>query len=212
MPSKLGVYNETLRLLGQRKLASLSDGRDHRFFLDDAYDDATAYCLEQGFWNHAMRSVSIEASVSITPDFGYTYAFERPDDFVRTWIISPNSDLNLWVMPLQDEGSVWFANVNPIYVRYVCNDVLYGMNVGAWPSTFAHYVSCRLALMVCPTFPSYSDEKRDTLLKAEKRARIDARSKDAMAEPPQFPPRGSWVQSRTGHSRAQLADPNRTIP
>lgn len=213
MATKLGVFNESLRLLGERRLSSLSESRDHRLHLDDAYDKACLYCLEQGYWNFGMRSVEITSSASITPEFGFSYAFTRPSDWVRTYIVSPNSDLNLWISPFNDEAAYWYANQSTIWARFVSSSASYGLNLGNWPETFAYYVACRLAVMTCPSISSGSAEKMDMLAKAEKRALRDARAKDALGEPPRYPPQGTWTRSRsTMLSTAQLADPNRTIP
>ena len=197
MATKLAVYNEALRLLGERRLTGLTEARDARYHLDDVYGTATLYCLEQGYWNHAMRAVSMTASLSIEPEFGFSDAFERPSDWVRTYIISPTSDLQQWVSPFNDEAAVWYANTAPLYAKYVSSDSAYGMNLGNWPETFAFYVAARLALMTCPTISSGSAEKLETVMKIEKKARLDARSKDAMGEPPAFPPAGTWSQSRS---------------
>jgi hypothetical protein len=211
MATKLALYNEALRLLGERRLASVTEARDHRYHLDDAYETATAYCLEQGFWNHAMRAAQVDASGSITPEFGFRYAFERPTDWVRSYIISPTADLLTWLDPFNDEAAVWWANQDPIWAKWVSNDSAYGMNLGNWPQSYAFYVAARLALMAGPSIGA-SDEKIGKVEKAEKRARLDARTKDAMAEPPRYPPQGSWVRARFGRSNASFADPNRTIP
>jgi hypothetical protein len=197
MATKIAVYNEALRILGERRLSGLTEARDPRYHLDDAYATATLYCLEQGYWNHAMRSVEMDSSVSITPEFGYSYAFERPTDWLRTYILSASPNLDLWVAPLNDEAAVWYCDVDPLYAKYVSSDASYGMNLGNWPETFAFYVAARLALMTCPSISSGSADKLETVMKIEKKARLDARSKDAMGEPPAFPPAGTWSQSRS---------------
>jgi hypothetical protein len=197
MATKLAVYNEALRLMGEERLSGLTEARAARYHLDDAYETAAKYCLEQGFWNHGMRAVEMDASGSITPAFGFAYAFERPTDWVRTYIISPTELLEIWAQPLNDEAAVWFANFDTLYAKYVSNDVTYGMNLGNWPESFAHYVACRLARMTCGVISSTSADKLDELKKDEKRARLDARSKDAMAEPPMRAPHDTWVRSRS---------------
>jgi hypothetical protein len=35
-----------------------------------------------------MRSVAVDSSVSLTPSFGFSYAFEKPTDWVRTNVMS----------------------------------------------------------------------------------------------------------------------------
>ena len=46
MTDKLTVYNETLGLLGERKLASLTEQREPRRVLDGFWDQTVAYCLD----------------------------------------------------------------------------------------------------------------------------------------------------------------------
>lgn len=197
MTTKLAVYNEALRLMGEGRLASITEARAARYHLDDAYATGVTYCLEQGFWNFAMRAVQIDHSVVITPRFGFAYAFERPTDWVRTWIASPTEQLDLWPGRFNDEATIWYADVDPLYAKYVSSDVGYGLNLAAWPETFAHFVACRLARMTCGVISSTSADKLDELKKDEKKAKLDARSKDAMAEPPTRMPQGSWVNSRS---------------
>lgn len=196
MASKIGLYNGALLILGERKISSLSEAREPRRALDDAYDNVTAYCLEQGFWNWAMRAVQIDSSASVTPTFGYSYAFTKPTDYIRMYRQSAYETLEPPLLEIVDEPNYWYANCDPLYVKYVSNSTAYGMDLSLWPETFAEYVSLRMALKTCKritgSFPNAE------LIAAEKKSRVDARGKDAMNEPPGFPPRGSWVRSRGG--------------
>ena len=192
----IDVYNEALRLLGERRLTSTSEARDARYHLDDAYGRAKLYCLEQGLWNFAMRSAQLDASDSVEPSFGYRYAFTKPSDWVRTYVISASEELQPPLLRYNDESGYWYADVDPLYIKYVSNDTSYGLDLTLWPETYAYYVSCRLAVMAGPSICTLSETKTDELLGKEKRARVDARSKDAMNEPPAFPPSGSWASAR----------------
>lgn len=203
MSTKLELYNEALGLLGERRLTSLTEARDHRYHLDDAYAKALEYCLEQGYWNFAMRTVTITPSSSITVAFGYTRAYEKPTDWVRSYILSASPSLDPPLLDRQyvDEADIWYADCNPLYVKYVSNDATtYGAVLANWPETYAFYVACRLARMICPIVSSGSADKIEQAEEREKKARLDARNKDAMNEPTKFPPRGSWSQSRMGRS------------
>ena len=45
--TKLSLYNDTLQLLGERRLASDTEDREPRYDLDSLYDNgAVDYCLE----------------------------------------------------------------------------------------------------------------------------------------------------------------------
>jgi hypothetical protein len=194
--SKLGLYNDALLILGERKLASLAEAREPRRALDDAYDSAVSYCLERGFWNFAMRAIQADSSASVTPTFGFNYAFAKPSDFVRLHSFGGTETFDPPLMTIVDEPNYWYANVDPLYVRYVSNDTAYGLDLSLWSETFADYVANRLAVKTCKRITGKSPD--DTMKADEKRALAVAKSKDAMDEPPGFPPRGSWVNSRLG--------------
>lgn len=196
MASKLGLYNDALLILGERKLASLAEAREPRRALDDAYDSAVGYCLERGFWNHAMRAIQADSSASVTPTFGFNYAFAKPSDFVRLHSFGATETFDPPLMTIVDEPNYWYANVDPLYVRYVSNDTAYGMDLSLWSETFADYVANRLAVKTCKRITGKSPD--DGMKADEKKALAVAKSKDAMDEPPGFPPRGSWVNSRLG--------------
>jgi hypothetical protein len=194
--SKLATYNSALLILGERKIASLAEAREPRRALDDAWDDAVAYCLEQGYWNFAMRSIQSDSSASVTPTFGYTYAFSKPSDFVKLYAFGSTGTFDPPLLDVVDEAGYWYANVDPLYVKFVSNDTAYGLDLSQWSESFTDYLANRLAIKTCKritgAFPS------DDLRREETKARAMALSKDAMDEPPKFPPRGTWVTSRLG--------------
>lgn len=192
---KLSIYNRTLRMLGQRKLANLAENVESRLVLDDLWTDEVQYCLEQGFWHHAMTTAELHSTG--TPAFGQPYAMAKPSDFVRLYYLSPYEDAQAPLFRFVDEGGYWFTDVDPVYARYVSNASDKGFDPAQWPATFAEYVVCRLAVKACLGITS-SAEKLQGLQGMEKRARTDARSKDAMKEGPKFPPEGSWARSRRG--------------
>ena len=87
---QLKIYNAALGHLGERKIASLTENREPRRVLDDFYNDVVQYCLERGTWEFAARNVQIDASTSSSPPFGFTNAFVKPTDWVRTVLLSAN--------------------------------------------------------------------------------------------------------------------------
>lgn len=195
MASKLGIYNSALLHLDERKLASLAEAREPRRALDDAWDAVTAYCLEQAFWNFAMRTVQMDSSASVDPAFGYEYAFTKPTDWVRTYRISSEAEMKESLDEFNDEAGYWYSNVDPMWAKYVSSDAAYGMDLSLWPETYSEYVALRLAVRTCKRITGSSSEL-DRLKVDEKRAKRDAMSKDAMNEGAIVPPSGTWVRSR----------------
>src|SRR5260221_1483015 len=85
MTDQHSLYNGALRVLGQRKLAALTEESEPRHLLDDVWGEgAVDACLEEGLWNFAIRTARLDYSPSIEPDFGFSRAFDKPTDWIRT--------------------------------------------------------------------------------------------------------------------------------
>ena len=202
MATKLAVFNGALRLLKERKLDTVTDVEFKRYELDEEYDAAIAYMLEMGLWNFAMRTVAIDEDVSVDPAFGYNYAFEKPSDWVRTSIVSPNPRLfpRMGANEYIDETGYWSANTTPIYVSYVSNGASYGLNLSAWPATFTRAVEFELAYRVAPTLTSMTDKDSERLELRKHRALKNAQSKDALNQAPTERQPGRLVMARRGNN------------
>lgn len=198
--TQLALYNEALRLIGERRLASLSENREPRRVLDDVWTDgAREYCLEQGQWNFAMRAVKITKSATI-PAFGYKNAFDKPSDFIRTAGVAEDEYFNVPLTRMLEEVGFWFADIDPIYVRYISSSASYGLDLTRWPKTFAKYVAAFLASEVVFTLTQSTDKQRYILSILQQRL-TDARSKDALNDATAFMPQGAWTASRRSGAR-----------
>jgi hypothetical protein len=199
MASQLTLYNNALLILGERALQSLSEARESRRLLDTVWSrPAIDRCLQQGQWQFAMRSVEITRSPSITPSFGYQYGFDRPSDLIRSCAVCQDGHFNVPLLQYMVEGSYWYADLDPIYVRYVSNDVQFGGDLSLWPANFAAYVEAYLAEAIVTRLTQDENEwKRVRAVLS--RALTEAKSTDAMEQATKFAPQGSWVQSRRGN-------------
>ncbi len=196
--TRLQLYNGALRELGETRLASLTENREPRRALDDFYDQAVNYCLEAGQWNFALRSVEFTANEDIEAEFGYTYTFDKPSDWIRTAALTSDEHGRLTLLQYQDESQYWFADINPIYVRYVSNDESFGLDLGAWPSRFTRFVELYLAYLACERLTQNATKRRE-LAADLKAAKKEALNSDAMNDAgPRFSPPGRVVRSRMG--------------
>jgi hypothetical protein len=204
MATRLGVYNEALRLLGERQLASLTEDREARRLLDAAWDaNAHDSWLEQSDWNFAMRAVKIGNDASYEAQWGPANAYQHPDDMDRPSGVYQDELMKIPLRDYLDEGQYWFSDVsNAIYVQYVSNGASYGGDLGLWPASFAKYVAAFLAVEVAPVLKNDVDVEALTRM-FEKRER-EARSKDGLKSPSKPLPTGNWKASRLvgGRSRA----------
>lgn len=213
MATKLNLYNGALRLLGERKLNTIDEDRKPRHLLDDVWDDGLIdTVLEQGFWNFAVRAVKLDKSITAIPAFGHTNAFDKPNDWVRTVGICNDEFFKSPLLDYIEETGFWFAEIDPIYVRYVSNDAAYGSDFNRWPETFTRYVEAYLASEIAYVL-TQSDTKLRVVLGLTHQRMIDARSKDAMNEATAFPPPGSWTLARGGTrgSRRDRGNRNKLI-
>lgn len=197
MADKLLLYNRALAHLKEERLASLTERRGPRFKLDDQWDDAVAYCLEKGFWKFATRSVMLNADASASPAFGYRFAYTKPDDWVRTIQIATDDRFNGLLSQYNEENGYWYCDWDVIFLRYISDHADFGMDLSLWPQSFNELIALRLAGQAGPGI-SNDKELVAFIRKEEKAYRVDAQSLDAMGDPPQRPPAGSWVRGRRG--------------
>jgi len=202
---QLAFYNSALLELGERMLTETED-REPRRVLDHIWNTgAVKYCLEQGQWKFAMRTVRLEFDPAISPEFGFRYAFPKPDDYVRTAGISGNEYFR---PPMDDtdyndaDGGKWYANLSQIYVRYVSNSEEYGLDYSRWPETFKRYFEGYLALRYVKRLTN-GDEKALQQEKKVIRLLADARSKDALNGGTGKPGGGSWNSARNNGGKIE---------
>lgn len=202
MATQLSLYNGALRLLGERKLASLSENREPRRLLDAVWDNgategAVKHCLQLGQWTFAMRTAMVDYSPSVEPTFGYRRAFDQPSDMVKLSALCSDEYFKQPLLEYADERQYWYADLDTIYVRYVSNGADYGADFSLWPESFTKVVEAYLAVEICENL-TQSETKLDSVEKKFSTALKSARSLDAMNKPTAFMPVGSWAGSRSG--------------
>lgn len=201
MTSKLALYNAALREIGSDRIAALTTQAERRYVLDDVYDGVIEQCLEAGQWKFAIRSAEIPASTTVTPAFGYAYAFSKPSDLIRLTAISASEQLEPSLENYRDETGYWYADVDTLYTAYVSSDPTYGLDLSFWTPSFIRFVELSLAERICLRL-TQSDTKHDIVKKDLKVARKNARSLTAQAGPNKAPDsEGSWLEARFGSNR-----------
>lgn len=196
MTTKLKLYNAALVIAGEREIASLTEDREPRRVLDAIWDDGGVdYCLEQGQWKFAMRTVRLDYDPDISPEFGYQYAFAKPSDWVVTSAQSLDEYFNTPLTQVVDENGYWYCDNQELYVRYVSNGTSYGQDLTIWPTLFADYAAHHFAKKLVYRLTADKD-RREQIKGEEKVALMEAKNHDSMADPTKFPPQGSWTGAR----------------
>lgn len=203
MADKLSSYNLALHHLKTRRLSSLADRVEARRALDDFWDHVTQLCLEEAQWNFMMRTIQQDASVDVVPAFGWKYAFPKPNDWLRTTMVSTVETFIPPLIDYYDETGYWYANFTPLYVQYQSSDTQYGLNLGAWSAAFTDYQALALAEQACAKITGSNELLGGPMgISARlRKARIKAKSNDAMNEGSREMPTGTWARSRRGFLR-----------
>ena len=196
IPTQLSLYNQALRLVGETKLASLTANRPERYALDSIWDeDPIKQMLEEAQWTFAIRSLEWNYDSSVTSDFGYLYAFTKPDNYVRTAAICSDEYYKEPITAYSDENNYWFCDYQTIYVKYVSDSTLFGRDYSLWTELFRNCVATKMAAELAISLTK-SQSIMDGLENKLKNYVRDAKSLDAMNQPTRFPPPGNWTRAR----------------
>lgn len=209
MVTKLQLYNGALSHLGPVRLTSVGENRPDRYELDAVYDKSLQAMLEQGIWFFALRSQRWEPDTDVEARFGLPFTYTMPDDFVRIRSICTDEAQTNEDRSYKREGRQIFSAQSLLYLTYVSNDPLYGLNLGAFPQLYADAVEADLAER--SGLPITKDRATKGDLIAIK-ARLLQRAKrvDAVDERVKAKPTSSWVNSRGGGNSSQRRDPRST--
>ncbi len=204
--TKLQLYKRACILMEQTPISALTDAVESRRRLDDHYDDALAWLMEQGFWRCGMRTVEITQNEAVSPAFAFEFAHDMPSDFVKKYVISASEFLD---PPLDEqsagnayliEGGYLWANVTPVYMRYLSNDSSYGLDLTRWTEGMANAVAHELAARAAP-FVTGSKELANELHDDALALAGRAGTFDAMQQTTQATREGRWTKNRFASNR-----------
>ena len=200
MTTQLSLYNDALLLCGERFLVSLTEEREPRRLLDQAWaSNAVKTCLEEGQWFFAMRTIQIDYDPSVQPSFGYNRAFQKPTDWAITSAVCSDEFFRTPLLQYTDEAGYWYATLDTIYVRFVSTSSTYGLDMNKWPETFRELVAAHLATKIVQKITN-DESKTKFVEQVKKDCLIKAKSASAMAGPSLMPAQGNWSKARTRFS------------
>jgi hypothetical protein len=148
MPAtKLSVYQEAARLLGDARLATITDDIEIRYAMDDAWPGAVAFVLRQAPWRFALKTAALVAGG--TPVVGYTISYSQPADWLRTHTIfrSQAGGLECPFDLREHEGLIACNIAAGAIMRYVSTAYL-DPAFAPWPEHFTRVAAAYLAFSV----------------------------------------------------------------
>jgi hypothetical protein len=117
MASKVEICNRALQKLGAKRIVEIDEDSNNARACNAAYEILKDALLEEHEWNCGIARAQLAAS-STAPEFGRSYAYQLPTDFIR--LAHPYPEENSLDLDYQIEGryivSDWEA---PLNIRYV---------------------------------------------------------------------------------------------
>jgi hypothetical protein len=205
MATKLSIYNDALRAIGDLRLANITEDVEARYVLDDAWPDTVAIMFTEGLWNFATKTQEITADPGQPPIPGFAYTFDKPLNWVRTITISGTSLFSTEAI-YRDEDNRIYAHNDTLYIRFVSNDKAEDDQIVNWPPTFAKAVAAYLAKQ-CAERISGSSEKAADLKTDYITALASAKNKDALDQSKVILRPGNWVRAMRGASSHRDSGP-----
>jgi hypothetical protein len=200
--SRLQLYNEALRMVGDRRLSTLTENRTPRFLLDDVWDaDFVNRILEAAIWTFAIRMTRQEPSPEIEPTYGYRLAYEYPDDLRRVAGVWIDEFMRVPQERYATERRIIYQDLQPLYLSYVSSHEQYGGDLSLWTGAVTDYAGAYMASEIAPHLTHLSAPEREGLQKETKRLFKAAAALDAMEQPAKHFPMGQWAQARRGYQK-----------
>lgn len=198
MASVIQVANRSLTKLGSGRITSLSDDVKAARSINSCFEDIRDDELRANRWQFAMKRVSLAALAS-SPEFGFTYQYALPADFLRLDMINdeyPAAVMDNYIgaetQEYMVEGNLILTDIEaPLKLRYIARID----DPNQWDVNFREMVASRIAMEICEDL-TQSDTKKNSAAKDYDRAKKVAIRIGAIEKPPATPPDNTWIISR----------------
>jgi hypothetical protein len=158
--TKLIVWNEALRELGDHPLADPTTTSTSQKALADAWDHAVEYTLSRRDWSFARRRATLSSTASSAhPPFTRTYA--RPSDYLRkVWIKAAADDE--FQIEHAEVAAAFYGFATSALIEYI-SDHADNYNPANWPPQFTRVMALYLAMLVAPKIGRVGADDAKTL-------------------------------------------------
>lgn len=198
MASVIQIANRALTKLGAARIISLGDDNKQSRAVLSCFDDLRDDELRSHRWSFAMRRTSLAAD-SEAPDFGFTYAYTLPADFLRLDMVNDefpavvmDNYIGVETNDYTIEGNKILANMAaPLKLRYIARIE----DPNQMDVNFREALSCRIAAELAEDL-TQSNQKRELAWNEYKQAVSRAVRTNAIEKPPMMQGDNQWIMSR----------------
>lgn len=190
----MNIYNDALLILGLDALTSTSDDSGRRFKLSQALSTGIVEALmEDCGWQFGFSTEKLEYDSGIEPDWGYSYAFEKPSNLHRIDGLYYDEFLQVPLKEYHDEGNYFYTDVTEFYFQFVSTDFI--TTPANWPTHFKKLVAAKMAKDAGAALRSEGADVNNAIAIFNEREK-NSKSIDAMQSPPRKLAQGSWTRAR----------------
>ena len=145
--TKLIVWNEALREIGDHPLTDTTTPNTAQDALNSAWDHAVEYVLSRRDWNFARRRATL-TGISDTSHPPYVYRYARPSDYLRKiWVKNAADDE--FQIPHAEIAAVIYGHATSALIEYI-SDHSDNYDPANWPPQFTRVLALYLAMLVAP--------------------------------------------------------------
>lgn len=144
--TKLRIYQDVARLLGDARFALITDDVETRYVLDDSFDEAVSFVLRQSAWRFALKTVQMPAGGGVIS--GYTTSYIFPGDWLRTHAIFIAQAGRELPFDFREQGTGISVNIATAPTMRYVSTVFLDPAFSPWPEHFAQCVAAYLAFLV----------------------------------------------------------------
>lgn len=167
---------------------------DHQ--LSGRYLSVVRTMLEDGYWRFAVKTVELDENAG-TPSSGYTYSFDRPADWLRTFEVYETAHRDGEGIDFRDEDEQYHANYTPITVRYLSTTL--GTDGRNWTASFEDALIAQLEVRRAMTTEGTSGAALASLVGLADKKMKNARAQDDNRERPRVNAASRFVAGRYGY-------------
>lgn len=201
MSSETDIANRALTKLGDQRILALTDDTNTGRTMNALFTQVRDAEIQRYRWKFALRRAQISA-LAEAPAFGYLYQYRLPSNYLALVQVG-----DIYIRPFCKERAPWSVEgddggkllltdlVAPLSIRYSARVT----NAGLFDPLFVNVLASALALDACETITQSSSKKKD-IGDQYMRDLSEAVRCDAIENPPDELPWGTWLESREGAS------------
>lgn len=185
MPSVIDICNKGLDKLGQSPITSLSDNTKASNLCSRNWPLVRDQVLRDHPWNFAVKRAILAPSTDV-PEWGFSYKFPLPGDFIRLLEVR---DLSTGEYQVED-GHI-MADSTVLYIRYIYRVE----DVNKYDVLFSDTAAARLAFELAEPL-TQSTSKKETAFSEYEDSLTRARRVDGQENPPVPFEEDEWISVR----------------